>query len=350
MPERRKIKASDVAKAAATSSKVAAPEAEAAKAPKPDKSPKAVKAGKPVENLKDEQNLKAEKVKPAKAAPLVEFDIKLEYLPESIAQAALQSGGYPYPERYKRKKYEKKIIPLQIELLKMLDWAKAKGERIVVVFEGRDGAGKGGTIARFTQHMPSRHARIVALSKPSDAEKGQWYFQRYIAHLPTKGEIVFFDRSWYNRAGVERAMEFCSVEETDEFLREAPDFEGMLVRDGIRLIKLFFSIGREMQMQRLHARYHDPLKKWKLSPIDFEAIARFDAYSAAFNTLLARTHTERAPWMVIRSNDKLRARLNALRHVLLAVPYEGKDMEAIGVIDEKIVMNATDYLDEGGER
>ncbi len=284
------------------------------------------------------------------AGAIAAFDIKTPELAEAIDAAALASGGFPYPSRYKRKKYERKIVPLQIELLKMLRWAKDKGERIVVVFKGRDGAGKGSTISRVTQHLPSRQARIVALSKATDIERGQWYFQRYAAQMPTKGELVLFDRSWYNRAGVERAMDFCTVEETDEFLREAPAFEGMLVRDGIRLIKLFFSIGREMQMKRLHDRYHDPLKIWKLSPIDFEAIPRFDAYSDAFNTMLSRTHTERAPWTIIRSNDKLRARLNAIRHVLLHVPYEGRDLEAIGEIDEKIVMNASDFLDEGGER
>ena len=343
MPDRRKIMPVDTANPAKAHEEGGNAKLESkVKAPKPKKA--SVKAeSKPKANTK----AKSQSERPITAQG---FDIKLPDLPEATEAMAFESGGFPYPGRYKRRKYEKKIIPLQIELLKMLDWAKAKGERIVVVFEGRDGAGKGGTIARFTQHLPSRHARIAALPKPSDAERGQWYFQRYVAHMPTGGEIVFFDRSWYNRAGVERAMEFCTSEQTDEFLREAPAFEGMLARDGIRLIKLFFSIGREMQMKRLHDRYHDPLKRWKLSPIDFEAITRFDAYSDAFNTLLARTHAERAPWTVIRSNDKLRARLNALRHVLLHVPYEGRDLDAIGEIDAKIVLNAADYLDEGGER
>jgi polyphosphate kinase len=284
------------------------------------------------------------------ASAIAAFDIKSPELAGVIDSAALGSGGFPYPSRYKRKKYEKKIVPLQIELLKMLAWARANGERIVVLFEGRDGAGKGGAITRFTQHLPPRMAHVIALPKASDVEKGQWYFQRYAALLPSQGQIAFFDRSWYNRAGVERAMDFCTPEQTEEFLREAPAFEGMLVRDGIRLVKLFFSIGREMQMKRLQARYHDPLKQWKLSPIDFEAIPRFDAYSQAFNTMLARTHTERAPWTVIRANDKLRARLNAIRHVLSVVPYDGKDMEAIGTVDPLIVVDAADYLDAGGEK
>ncbi|MGL4727349.1 MAG: polyphosphate kinase 2 [Bosea sp. (in: a-proteobacteria)] len=291
---------------------------------------------------------KPEKKKSTAKAPI--FDIKNPKLPEVIDDNALASGGYPYHEKMKRKKYEKRIIALQIELLKMLAWAKDKGERVIVVFEGRDGAGKGGTISRFTQHMPSRQARIVALSKPSDSEKGQWYFQRYAREMPTRGEIVFFDRSWYNRAGVELVMGFASAEESEAFLREAPAFEGMLARDGIRIIKLFFSIGREMQMKRLHARFHDPLKHWKLSPIDFEAIPRFDAYSEAFNTMLGRTHIERAPWTIIRSNDKLRARIAAMQAVLSAVPYDGKDKELVEDIDPKIMITAPDWIDAGGER
>jgi polyphosphate kinase 2 len=277
------------------------------------------------------------------------FDIEATELSKAIAEAAFRSGDYPYDKRMKRKHYERELEPLQIELLKLLSWAREQGERIVLVFEGRDGAGKGGTIARFTQHLNPRQARVVALSKPSDTEKGQWYFQRYAAQMPTAGEIVFFDRSWYNRAGVERAMEFCSVEETDAFLREAPAFEGMLVRDGVRLIKLFLTIGREMQMSRLHARWHDPLKRWKLSPIDFEAIPRFDAYSRAFEQMLARSSTEWAPWTVIRANDKFRARLNTIRHVLHAVPYKDKDEKAIGLTDTGIVLAAADYLNDGGE-
>lgn len=277
------------------------------------------------------------------------FDIEADSLPDAIVDAAFRSGDYPHGKRMKRKRYERELEPLQIELQKLAIWAREKRERIVIVFEGRDGAGKGGTIGRFTQHLNPRQARVVALPKPSDAEAGQWYFQRYAAQMPTAGEIVFFDRSWYNRAGVERVMGFCKPDQTDAFLREAPAFEGMLVRDGIRLIKLFITIGPEMQMLRLHARWHDPLKRWKLSPIDFEAIPRFEAYSEAFDAMLARTSTDWAPWHVIRGNDKLRARLNAIRHVLLAVPYDGKDEAAIGELDRKVVVEVDDYLHKGGE-
>ncbi|CAM5763823.1 polyphosphate kinase 2 [Bosea minatitlanensis] len=284
--------------------------------------------------------------KPGKAKA---FDIEAEILPESIVDAAYHSGGYPYGKRMKRKRYSRELEPLQIELQKLTRWAQKQGERIVIVFEGRDGAGKGGTIARFTQHLNPRHARVVALPKPSDTEQGQWYFQRYASEMPTAGEMVFFDRSWYNRAGVERVMDFCKPEETEQFLREAPVFEGMLARDGIRIVKLFLTIGREMQMTRLHARWHDPLKRWKLSPIDFEAIPRFDDYSRAFDAMLARTSTEAAPWFVVRSNDKLRARLNAIRHVLRAIPYKGKDETAIGPLDDKVVVSVARYLDKGGE-
>lgn len=285
-----------------------------------------------------------------KAAIEPAFDVEAETLPRSILDAAFRSGGYPYGKRMKRKHYDREMEPLQIELLKLLNWAREEGERIVIVFEGRDGAGKGGTITRFTQHLNPRQARIVALSKPSDTEKGQWYFQRYAAAMPTAGEIVFFDRSWYNRAGVERVMGFCTREQTDAFLREAPAFEGMLARDGIRLFKIFLTIGREMQMTRLHARWHDPLKRWKLSPIDFEAIPRFDAYSDALDEMLARTSTDWAPWSIVRANDKLRTRLNAIRHVLLAIPYKDKDEAAIGELDDKLVLHAEDYLNDGGEK
>ncbi|AMJ62556.1 polyphosphate kinase 2 [Bosea sp. PAMC 26642] len=282
------------------------------------------------------------------AAPV--FDIEAEVLPQAIVDASYHSGDYPYGKRMKRKRYDRELEPLQIELQKLLSWVRETGERIVIVFEGRDGAGKGGTIGRFTQHLNPRQARVVALSKPSDIEQGQWYFQRYAAQMPTAGEIVFFDRSWYNRAGVEAVMGFCTPQQTDALLREAPAFEGMLARDGIRLIKLFLTIGREMQMTRLHARWHDPLKRWKLSPIDFEAIPRYDAYSQAFEQMLAKTSSDWAPWHVLRANDKLRARLSAIRLVLDAIPYAGKDEAALGEIDRKIMLSAEDYLDKGGER
>lgn len=286
--------------------------------------------------------------KSAKPGKTKAFDLEADTLPEAIIDAAYHSGGYPYGKRMKRKRYNREMERLQIELQKLMNWVHKTGERVVIVFEGRDGAGKGGTIARFIQHLPPRQARIVALPKPSDTEKGQWYFQRYAAAMPAAGEIVFFDRSWYNRAGVERVMGFCTPEQTEAFLREAPVFEGMLVRDGIRMIKLFLTIGREMQMQRLHARWHDPLKRWKLSPIDFEAIPRFDDYSRAFDEMLGRSSGE-APWHIVRSNDKLRARLNAIRHVLLSIPYEGRDEKAIGTLDTEILVSVSRYLAKGGE-
>jgi polyphosphate kinase 2 len=287
--------------------------------------------------------------RPPKATGPKGFDIEADELPDAIVDASFRSGDYPYGKRMKRKRYNKELQALQIELQKLASWAHKTGERVVIVFEGRDGAGKGGTIGRFTQHLNPRQARIVALSKPSDTEAGQWYFQRYAAQMPTAGEIVFFDRSWYNRAGVERVMGFCTPQQTEALLREAPAFEGMLVRDGIRLIKFFITIGPEMQMLRLHARWHDPLKRWKLSPIDFEAIPRFEAYSEAFDAMLERSSTDWAPWHVIRGNDKLRARLNAIRHVLLAIPYEGRDEAAIGECDRKIIVAAEKYLHKGGE-
>jgi polyphosphate kinase 2 len=283
------------------------------------------------------------------AHPELAFDIEAEALPKAIDEKAFASGGYPYNKKYKRKHYEKELEPLQIELQKLLGWVRETGERLVIVFEGRDGAGKGGAITSFTQHLNPRQARIVALSKPSDTEKGQWYFQRYAAQMPTAGEIVLFDRSWYNRAGVERVMGFCTSEQSEDFLREAPAFEGMLTRDGVRLVKLFLTIGREMQMSRLHARWHDPLKRWKLSPIDFEALPRFDDYSAAFERMLAKSSTDWAPWTVVRANDKFRTRLNAIRHVLRSVPYKDKDEAAIGEVDRRIVLTAEDYLADGGE-
>jgi polyphosphate kinase 2 len=277
------------------------------------------------------------------------FVIERKDLPPAIEAAAMRSGGYPYDKKMKRKQYEEELEKLQIELLKLQSWARDKGERIVIVFEGRDGAGKGGTIHRFTQHLNPRGARVVALTKPSDEEQGQWYFQRYMAELPTRGEMTLFDRSWYNRAGVERVMRFATKEQVRQFLKETPAVEKMLARDGIRLVKLFLSIGHEMQMKRLHARYHDPLKRWKLSPIDFEAMARWKDYSGAIDEMIEKTSTEVAPWTIVRANDKLRARLNAIRVVLDRMPYAGKSKAAIGDIDRRVVLDAKAYLKRGGE-
>jgi polyphosphate kinase len=277
------------------------------------------------------------------------FDIQRKELPPGIDAAAMESGGYPYDKKMKRKRYDEELYALQIELLKLQAWVKDKGERVVIVFEGRDGAGKGGTIHRFTQHLNPRGARIVALAKPSDKEEGEWYFQRYVAQMPTRGEITLFDRSWYNRGGVERVMGFATKEQVRLFLKEAPSVEKLLTRAGIRLVKLFLTIGREMQMKRLHARYHDPLKRWKLSSIDFEAIARWKDYSNAFDEMMETTNTDAAPWTIVRANDKLRARLNAIRVVLDQIPYAGRDKSAIGDIDRRIVIDAKGYLKRGGE-
>jgi polyphosphate kinase 2 len=265
------------------------------------------------------------------------FAIDNPKLPKSIEAAAMGSGGYPYQKKLKREPYEEQLSALQIELGKLQAHVLKSGERVVVVFEGRDTAGKGGCIGRFLQHLNPRHARAVALAKPTESERGQWYFQRYCPHLPTRGDIVLFDRSWYNRAGVERVMGFCNDEELADFLREAPEFEGMLVRDGIRFFKFFLVIGREMQLTRFHERRHDPLKRWKLTDIDLAAMARWDDYTKAQHELFRFTHTATCPWTVIRANCQRRARLEAIRTVLTAIPYEGRDDKRIGAIDPKIV-------------
>jgi polyphosphate kinase 2 len=273
--------------------------------------------------------------KPGAAAPA--FDIDAPELPKAIADAALAAGGYPYDKKLKRKTYEKELALLQIELLKLQAHVQATGGRIVVVFEGRDAAGKGGCIGRFMQHLNPRHARAVALSKPTEAERGQLYFQRYMAHMPTRGDIVLFDRSWYNRAGVERVMGFCTEDQLADFLREAPEFEGLLVRDGIRLFKIYLTIGRETQLERFHERRHDPLKRWKLTDIDLAAIAKWDDYTKAKDDMFRFTHTAVAPWTVVRANDQRRARLEAIRVVLSAMDYPDKDQKIVRAPDPRIV-------------
>jgi polyphosphate kinase 2 len=278
------------------------------------------------------------------------FAIDAPDLPREIAERALSSGDFPYDKKLDRALYGQELKKLQIELLKMLDWIRDEGERLVIVFEGRDAAGKGGAIARLTQHLNPRYARVAALGKPSPEQQGQWYFQRYVPHLPTRGEIVIFDRSWYNRAVVEPVFGFATPAEAQAFLAEAPRFEAMLARDGVRLIKFFLSIGREMQMKRLHSRHHDPLRRWKLSELDYKAIDRWDAFSAAIEAMLAHTDSAPAPWTVIRANDKLRTRLETIRHVLDVVPYAGKDMTVVGEKDRRIVLSAASFLGSGGEQ
>lgn len=261
-----------------------------------------------------------------------------------IEDNALESGGYPYDERMSRKLYEKELSALQIELLKLQRSIANTGERIVVLFEGRDTAGKGGTIHRFTQHLNPRHVHTIALPKPTDTERGQWYFQRYITHLPTAGEMVLFDRSWYNRAGVEPVMGFCSDAQHKLFLEEAPKFEEMLVNDGIHLVKIWLTIGQEMQLRRLHKRRHDPLKHWKISPIDLEAINQWEEYTEAKEKMFKATHKPQTPWTVIYSNDKRRARLNAIKLVLSKVDYGSKDSEVATAPDPKIVGSSDEFF------
>ncbi len=272
------------------------------------------------------------------------FDIEDPTFPDAIAQQALGSGSYPYDEKLKRKDYEEQLVPLQIELLKLQAHAQKQGDRIVMLFEGRDSAGKGGCIAAFMAHLNPRHARSVALTKPTEAERGQWYFQRYVAHLPTRGDIVLFDRSWYNRAGVERVMGFCSADELADFLRDAPAFESLLVRDGIRLFKFYLSMGREMQLLRFHERRHDPLKRWKLTDIDLAAMSRWDDYTEAQHDMFRFTHTETTPWTAIRANDQRRARLAAIRAVLSATDYEGKDPTIAAPPDPAIVGSGPEFF------
>ena len=244
---------------------------------------------------------------------------------------------YPYSERMTRQEYEYLKRPLQIELVKLQNWVKSVGERIVIVFEGRDAAGKGGTIKRFTEHLNPRGATVVALVKPSQRERTQWYFQRYVTHLPAAGEIVMFDRSWYNRAGVERVMGFCTQEEYEEFMREAPDFERMLVRSQLYLTKFWFSVTPSEQRTRFIIRRIDPVRQWKLSPMDIESLDKWDDYTEAKEAMFHYTDTPHAPWTVIKSNDKKRARLEAIKHVLLKFDYEGKDEKVIGEPDKLLI-------------
>ncbi|WP_214106306.1 polyphosphate kinase 2 [Acrocarpospora catenulata] len=253
---------------------------------------------------------------------------------------------YPYAQRMERPRYDRDKRLLQIELLKLQYWVKATGARLVILFEGRDAAGKGGTIKRFMEHLNPRGATVVALEKPSERERTQWYFQRYTAHLPAGGEIVLFDRSWYNRAGVERVMGFCSDAEYEEFMYQAPMFERMLVRDGVHLIKLWFSVSRSEQRTRFIIRQVDPVRRWKLSPMDIASLDRWDDYTAAKEDIFLNTSTDVAPWTVIRSNDKKRARVEAMRHVLSQFDYDNKDKHVVGVPDPQIVLSAVDSMEE----
>jgi polyphosphate kinase 2 len=256
-----------------------------------------------------------------------------------------RNGPYPYDKLITRDEYEQRKAILQIELLKMQNWVREKGERIVILYEGRDAAGKGGTIKRFMEHLNPRGAHVVALEKPTEHERGQWYFQRYIKHLPSAGEIVMFDRSWYNRAGVEKVMGFCTPTEYLEFMREAPVFEQMLVRSGIRLFKMWFSVSRMEQLRRFQERRTDPLKQWKLSPVDLASLDKWDEYTEAKESMFFYTDPADSPWTVIKSDDKKRARLNAMLFVLNAVPYENKDTTVVTPPDPLIVCTAADVYE-----
>jgi len=259
------------------------------------------------------------------------------------------NANYPYKEKMNRAEYEQLKQDLQIEILKMQGWVKETGQRIVILFEGRDAAGKGGTIKRMMEHMNPRGARVVALEKPSDEELGQWYFQRYIKHLPSKGEIVLFDRSWYNRAGVERVMGFCKSGDYLEFMRQAPELERMLVRSGIILIKLWFSVSRNEQFRRFQQRRHDPLKQWKLSPIDLASLDKWEKYTEAKEAMFFYTDTADAPWTVIKSDCKKRARINAMRFVLDNLDYPNKNKK-VAIAPESLIVGSASHIYEKGER
>ncbi|HOB02746.1 MAG TPA: polyphosphate kinase 2 [Casimicrobium huifangae] len=258
-----------------------------------------------------------------------------------------RDGGYPYKNLMLRRNYEQQKYRLQVELLKLQAWVKATGQRVVILFEGRDAAGKGGTIKRFMEHLNPRGARVVALEKPTPTEAGQWYFQRYVQHLPTAGEIVLFDRSWYNRAGVERVMGFCTDAQYEEFMRQAPEFERHLVRSGVHLFKFWFSVSRKEQRRRFKERENHPLKQWKLSPIDKASLDKWDDYTRAKEAMFFDTDTADSPWTVIKSDCKKRARLNAMRYVLSKLPYSNKNPETIGKIDSLIVGRAHVVYERG---
>lgn len=258
-----------------------------------------------------------------------------------------RDGRYPYKNRMSRKNYEAQKYELQVELLKMQKWVRETGQKIVILFEGRDAAGKGGTIKRFMEHLNPRGAKVVALEKPTEQEAGQWYFQRYINHLPTKGEIVLFDRSWYNRAGVERVMGFCTEEQYNDFMRQVPEFERHLISSGIHLIKFWFSVSRDEQRRRFSEREAHPLKQWKLSPIDKASLDKWDDYTLAKEAMFFNTDSAESPWIVIKSDDKKRARLNAMRYVLNKISYANKDQKVIGSVDPLIVGRAGALYEKG---
>ena len=255
--------------------------------------------------------------------------------------------GYPYTKKLSRRDYEREKRLLQIELLKLQVWVKDTGQKIVLLFEGRDAAGKGGAIKRFMEHLNPRGARVVALEIPTERERKQWYFQRYVQHLPTAGEIVIFDRSWYNRAGVERVMGYCTPHEYLEFTRSAPEFEKMLVQSGVHLVKFWFSVGRDEQRRRFAARSHDAVRQWKLSPTDLASLDKWEEYTEAKQAMFFYTNTQLAPWTVIKSNDKKRARLEAMRWLLYQFDYTDKDLAVVGTPDSSLIGSPQSIYDDG---
>lgn len=274
-------------------------------------------------------------------------DILDDDAPKTLPEDDSWRQGYPYDRKLTRREYEHHKHVYQVELLKLQAWIKETGQRVVIVFEGRDAAGKGGTIKRFMEHMNPRGARVVALEKPTERELTQWYFQRYVSHLPAAGELVMFDRSWYNRAGVERVMGYCTDAQYQEFMRSAPEFEEMLVRSGIHILKFWFSVGEAEQRRRFLERRTDPVKRWKLSPTDLASLDKWQEYTEAKEAMFQATNTEMAPWTVVKSNDKKRARLEAMKWVLSRFDYEGRDLEVIGHPDPLIIGSPSEVYDQG---
>ncbi len=267
------------------------------------------------------------------------YSLDFETFPTELEGLTFPHGDFSFAKKMKKSKFEQRLEELQIELVKLQKWVRENDQRVAMVFEGRDAAGKGGTIKRFTGNLNSRYARVVALSKPSDAERGQWYFQRYVQHMPTHGEMVFFDRSWYNRSGVERVMGFCDEDQVQTFFQEVPVFEGMMVREGIFFFKFWLTVGRAEQLKRFYERKNSPLKNWKLSPIDHKSVGKWDEYTKAIADQVNQTHTATAPWTIIDSNDQRRARLAAIQTVLAAIDYTGKDETMIGEIDNRVIID-----------
>ena len=272
------------------------------------------------------------------------FDIDNPELPDWIDKRALRSGGFPYEKKMPEEEFEETLETLQIELVKLQAWMHKTGSRVLVIFEGRDAAGKGGTINAVRENMNPRSARNVALTKPTETEQGQWYFQRYISQFPTSGEFVTFDRSWYNRAGVEPVMGFCSPEQHAKFLKDVPRVEKTIVHEGIHFFKFWLEVGRETQLKRFHERRHSPLRNWKFSPIDVAGMSKWDDYTEKRDLMFEKTHSAHAPWIIVRGNDKRRARLAVIHRIVRAISYTGRDLDKIGKEDDLIIGEGPSFL------